>query len=189
MNVKTRQVILIVDDNITNLKVAVENLKAHGLDIITARSGEAGLERAKFARPDLILLDIDLPGVDGFEACRRIKADSATRDIPVIFMTALADVEYKVRGFAAGGVDYITKPIQVEELHARVDTHLTIRRLQQSLEERVKELDAFAHTVAHDLKNPLAAVIGYVQLLEGLKLDALPETARMSLAVISQNSY
>lgn len=189
MSVETRQVILIVDDNITNLKVAVENLKAHSLDVITARSGEAGLERAKFARPDLILLDIDLPGIDGFETCRRIKADSATRDIPVIFMTALADVEHKVRGFAAGGVDYITKPIQVEELHARVDTHLTIRRLQQSLEERIKELDAFAHTVAHDLKNPLAAVIGYVQLIESLNMGALPENARAALAVISQNSY
>jgi two-component system, sensor histidine kinase and response regulator len=189
MSVETRQVILIVDDNIANLKVAVENLKAHSLDVITARSGEAGLERARFARPDLILLDIDLPGIDGFEACRRIKADSATRDIPVIFMTALADVEHKVRGFAAGGVDYITKPIQVEELHARVDTHLTIRRLQQSLEERIKELDAFAHTVAHDLKNPLAAVIGYVQLIESLNMGALPENARMALAVISQNSY
>jgi two-component system sensor histidine kinase/response regulator len=189
MNIETRQVILIVDDNITNLKVAVENLKAHKLDVITARSGEAGLERARFARPDLILLDIDLPGIDGFEACRRIKADSATRDIPVIFMTALADVEDKVRGFAAGGVDYITKPIQVEELHARVDTHLTIRRLQQSLEERIKELDAFAHTVAHDLKNPLAAVIGYVQFIESLNMGALPEQARMALAVISQNSY
>ena len=99
-------------------------------------------------------------------------------------MTALADVEDKVRGFAAGGVDYITKPIQVEELHARVDTHLTIRRLQQSLEERIKELDAFAHTVAHDLKNPLAAVIGYVQLIESLNISVLPEHARMALAVI-----
>jgi CheY-like chemotaxis protein len=189
MSVETRQVILIVDDNITNLKVAAESLKAHRLDVITARSGEAGLERARFARPDLILLDIDLPGIDGFEACRRIKADSATRDIPVIFMTALADVEHKVRGFAAGGVDYITKPIQVEELHARVDTHLTIRRLQQNLEERIKELDAFAHTVAHDLKNPLAAVMGYVQLIESLNTGALPEHARMALAVISQNSH
>jgi CheY-like chemotaxis protein len=189
MNIETRHVILIVDDNITNLKVAVENLKAQGLDVITARSGEAGLERARFAHPDLILLDIDLPGIDGFEACRRIKGDSVTRDIPVIFMTALTDVEDKVRGFAAGGVDYITKPIQVEELHARVDTHLSIRRLQQSLEERVKELDAFAHTVAHDLKNPLAAVIGYIQLIESLNIGALPETARMALAVISQNSY
>jgi CheY-like chemotaxis protein len=188
LNIKTRQVILIVDDNITNLKVAVENLKANRLDVITARSGEAGLERARFARPDLILLDIDLPGIDGIETCRRIKADSATRDIPVIFMTALADVEDKVRGFAAGGVDYITKPIQVEELHARVDTHLTIRRLQQSLEERIKELDAFAHTVAHDLKNPLAAIIGYVQLIENLNLGALPENARLALAVIGQNS-
>src|SRR5919206_4005578 len=99
MHPDAKQVVLLVDDTIINLKVAVEDLRAHSLNVITARSGEAALDRARFARPDLILLDVDLPGIDGFETCRRLKADAATHDIPVIFMTALADLEDKVRGF------------------------------------------------------------------------------------------
>jgi two-component system, sensor histidine kinase and response regulator len=174
MSGTAQQRILIVDDNITNLKVAVENLKAHGLEILTARSGEVGLERASFARPDLILLDVGLPGIDGFEACRRLKANASTQDIPVIFMTALNDVEDKLKGFAAGGVDYVTKPVQVEELWARVNSHLTIRALQTELEDKIAGLNAFAHTVAHDLKSPLTQLIGGLELLRetaGAKLD------------------
>jgi len=189
MSAGARHVVLLVDDTIINLKVMVEDLQAHGLEVITARSGEAALERATFARPDLILLDIDLPGIDGFETWRQLKANPVTRDIPVIFMTALTDVEDKVRGFAAGGVDYITKPIQVEEVRSRVTTHLTIRSLQTQLEERVAELDAFAHTVAHDLKNPLTTMIGYVQLIEHMAQDELSDTIRLALTTIVQSSY
>lgn len=169
------KLILIVDDNATNLKVAIEHLKAHGLETIVARSGESGLERASFAQPDLILLDVQMPGIDGFETCRRLKASERTKDIPVIFMTALADVADKLRGFAAGGVDYVTKPIEVEEVWARVNSHLTIRALQQEMAERISELDAFAHTVAHDLKNPLGRIITGLDLLQdrvGSTLDA-----------------
>lgn len=164
MNDREKQIILIIEDNITNLKVAIENLKTHGLEVVIARTGEAGLERARFAHPDLILLDVGLPGIDGFEVCRLLKADKNTADIPVIFMTALADMQDKLKGFAAGGVDYITKPIQVEEVRARVNTHLTIRALQKELEEKVAELDAFARTVAHDLKNPLARIVTGLEL-------------------------
>lgn len=160
------KLVLVVDDNVTNLKVAIQYLKAQGLEIITARNGESCLDRAAYAQPDLILLDIQMPGIDGFETCRRLKANEVTRDIPVIFMTALSDVEDKVRGFEVGGVDYVTKPIQVEEVWARVSTHLTIRQLQQEMEERISELDAFAHTVAHDLKNPLSRIITGLDLLQ-----------------------
>lgn len=168
-----KKLILIIDDNVTNLKVAIEYLKTHGLEIIIARSGETGLERAAYARPDLILLDVRMPGIDGFETCRRLKANETTKDIPVIFMTALADVSDKVRGLTAGAVDYITKPIQVEEVRARVNTHLTIRALQLETAERIAELDAFAHTVAHDLKNPLGRIITGLDLLQEMAAPAL----------------
>src|SRR5947209_6488689 len=98
------QTILIVDDDVTNLKVAVEHLRAYSYTILTASNGQAGLERARLAQPDLILLDIRMPGIDGLETCRRLRANPATAAIPVIFMTALSDTDQKVRGFEAGAV-------------------------------------------------------------------------------------
>ncbi len=169
----TNKLILIIDDNVTNLKVAIEHLKTYGLEIIIARTGESGLERAAFAQPDLILLDVRMPGIDGFETCRRLKANETTKEIPVIFMTALADVSDKVRGFDAGAVDYVTKPLQAEEVWARVKTHLTIRALQQEMAEHISELDAFAHTVAHDLKNPLGRIITGLDLLQEMAMPLL----------------
>ncbi len=131
--------ILIVDDITANLKVAVEHLKLYNFEVLTARTGEAGIERARLAQPDLILLDVQMPGIDGFETCRRLKADPQTSAIPVIFMTVLTNVEDKLKGFAAGGVDYVPKPFQVEELIARVNTHLTIYRLQRELQTEIRE--------------------------------------------------
>lgn len=128
-------VILIIDDNIKNLEVTVECLQGHGYETITARNGEMGLRRAVFSHPDLILLDVLMPGMDGFETCQRLKDNPATRDIPVIFMTVAAEIEDKIRGFAAGGVDYITKPVQVEEMLARVGTHVTIQRTREALRQ------------------------------------------------------
>lgn len=177
------KLILIIDDNVTNLKVAIEHLKTYGLEIIIARNGESGLERAAFAQPDLILLDIRMPGIDGFETCRRLKDNETTREIPVIFMTALADVSDKVRGFDAGAVDYVTKPLQAEEVWARVRTHLTIRTLQQEMAERITELDAFAHTVAHDLKNPLGRIVTGLDLLQEMAMPQLDKQMREILAI------
>lgn len=181
-----KKLILIIDDNVTNLKVAIEHLKAHGLEIIIARNGESGLERAAFAQPDLILLDVRMPGIDGFETCRRLKANETTKEIPVIFMTALADVSDKVRGLTAGAVDYVTKPIHGEEVWARVNTHLTIRALQLEMAERIAELDAFAHTVAHDLKNPLGRIITGLDLLQEIAAPAL-EPQMQEILEISVN--
>src|SRR5687767_13240360 len=115
--------VLIVDDNVINLKLMMQQLKPYDYNILTARDGEAGIERARLVQPDLILLDVQMPQIDGFETCRRLKADPETRAIPVIFMTALSSIEDKLQGFAAGGVDYVPKPFQVEELLARVTTH------------------------------------------------------------------
>lgn len=128
--------ILIVDDTPANLSVVVDHLEDQGLTVAVAQGGEEALKRAAFIRPDLILLDVMMPGIDGFETCRRLKADETTRAIPVIFMTALADIHDKVQAFAAGGVDYVSKPFQIEELLARVKTHLDLRTVQQALVER-----------------------------------------------------
>src|ERR1700691_6104160 len=121
--------ILIVDDVPANLAVAVDYLEANQFHVVVAQDGEEGIERAQLVQPDLILLDVMMPGIDGFETCRRLKMDASTRDIPVIFMTALADTSDKVAGFAAGAVDYISKPFQIEELLARIKTHLALRGL------------------------------------------------------------
>lgn len=137
-----KPVILIIDDNITNLKVAIEHLQVYSFEILTARTGEAGLTRAQEARPDLILLDVQMPGIDGFETCRRLKANAHTTDIPVIFMTALSESEDKVRGLEAGAVDYVVKPLDAAELMARVNTHLKMRTLQAQLRQLNAELTA-----------------------------------------------
>lgn len=134
--------ILIVDDNVTNLKVAIDHLKAYGFEVLIARTGEMGLERARYGQPALILLDVQMPGIDGFETCRRLKAHPDTAAIPVLFMTVLSDPVDKVKGLELGAVDYLTKPIDLAETLARIQTHLALRELQLRLEERVRERTA-----------------------------------------------
>ncbi|HZW24871.1 MAG TPA: PAS domain S-box protein [Gallionella sp.] len=133
--------ILIVDDTPSNLSVVVNLFEDRGYRVAIAQDGEEGLQRAQLVQPDLILLDVMMPGIDGFEACRRLKAQESTRDIPVIFMTALASAEHKVRGFGAGAVDYVTKPLQIDEVMARVETHLKLSAAQKKLAEHNEELE------------------------------------------------
>ncbi|HEX6387733.1 MAG TPA: SpoIIE family protein phosphatase [Anaerolineae bacterium] len=130
----SRPNILIVDDTPDNLRLLSQILTDHHYHVRAVTSGERALESVRLAPPDLILLDIKMPGMDGFEVCAALKADSETRDIPVIFISALDDVTDKVRAFTVGGVDYITKPFQGEEVIARTQTHLALRQLQQQLE-------------------------------------------------------
>lgn len=125
--------ILVVDDNPNNLGVVGELLEDNDYNVTVAQDGEEALRRAEFGLPDLILLDVMMPGIDGFETCRRLKANPVTADIPVIFMTALTDVADKMAAFQAGGVDYISKPFQTEELLARVRTHLALRGARRDL--------------------------------------------------------
>lgn len=127
--------ILIVDDDPNNLAIMTDYLGGYNYNILVAEDGESGVRRAVFATPDLILLDVMMPGIDGYEACRKLKTIESTRDTPVIFMTALADTENKIKGFEAGAVDYITKPFQREEVLARVGVHLHIRELTNKLQE------------------------------------------------------
>ncbi|HXL45302.1 MAG TPA: sigma 54-interacting transcriptional regulator [Candidatus Binatia bacterium] len=140
MSLDQKPVILVADDTPVNLSVLLDLLGQSDFEVLIAEDGESALERATYARPDLILLDILMPQPDGFATCERLKAEPETRDIPVIFMTALADTIDKVRGFAVGAVDYVTKPFQPEELLARVRAQLTIRRLQSKLRESEERL-------------------------------------------------
>ncbi|MEW9899932.1 EAL domain-containing protein [Chitinivorax sp. PXF-14] len=131
-------IILIVDDTLASLKLLADTLKAEGYTVRAAQSGELALRAAALNPPELILLDIRMPGIDGYETCRRLKADPTTRDIPVIFLSAGGASEDKVQGFALGAVDYITKPFQHEELFARVRTHLLLHRLSSRLEAEIE---------------------------------------------------
>jgi len=128
--------ILIVDDNSANLGVLSDALSQAGFEVRVAKSGKMALERVKYALPDLILLDVMMPEMDGFETCRRLQANPETTQIPVIFMTALSDTANKVEGFQIGAVDYITKPFQQEEVLARVKLHLKLHVLAEKLEEK-----------------------------------------------------
>jgi len=164
--------LLIIDDIPENIGILFGLLSDQGHEVLIAEDGVTGLETAYSEQPDLILLDVMMPLVDGFEVCRRLKEQPTTQDIPVIFLTALSETHNKISGFQLGAVDYITKPLKHEEVLARVNTHLTVRRLQQQqqqyieqLKERNAELDAFAHTVAHDLKNPLGVITGMSEML------------------------
>lgn len=129
-------VVLVVDDNPTNLEVLSNALSHFGYETAVAVDGESAIEQINYYPPDLILLDVMMPGIDGFETCQRLKANPATQDIPVIFMTALSDSSDKVRGLTLGAVDYITKPFQQEEVLARVKLHLKLRYLARTLEQQ-----------------------------------------------------
>jgi PAS domain S-box-containing protein len=128
--------ILIVDDHPTNIKVLSDLLIAYGFAVLVAKDGENALQKLQRVSPDLILLDVLMPGIDGFETCQRLKAQENTQDIPVIFMTALTDAVDKVKGLTLGAVDYITKPLQHEEVIARINVHLQLRRLNKRLTEQ-----------------------------------------------------
>ncbi len=132
--------VLLVDDNVTNLQVLRQTLDGRGYKLLVAKNGPGALAIAQKAKPSLILLDIMMPDMDGYEVCRLLQADSETRDIPVIFLSALTDTKDKVKGLEVGAVDYIGKPFQPEEVIARVNTHLTINRLKMTLAEKNQEL-------------------------------------------------
>lgn len=143
--------LLVVDDVPANLAVLVDAASAAGFRVLLAETGERALKLAAKAAPDLILLDINMPGLDGLATCRLLKADAATREIPVIFVTALDDVLDKVAGLEAGGVDYVTKPIQPAEVLARVRVHLELRRLRAELQEEIRRRTEAERSLRHSL--------------------------------------
>ncbi|HEY9812869.1 MAG TPA: response regulator [Candidatus Sericytochromatia bacterium] len=134
-------IILIIDDTPTNLEILLDFLEDYGYKVVVSEDGESAIEMAEYAPPDLILLDIVMPGIDGFETCRRLKANQVTQDIPIIFMTALADNVDKVKGLNLGAVDYITKPLEHEEVLARINIHLRLQNLTKELIEQNVRLE------------------------------------------------
>jgi len=162
-----KQLILVVDDTPANLQVVTEALSDAGLEVAIATSGERAIKQANLSCPDLILLDVMMPGMDGFETCQRLKSSPVTRDIPVIFMTALSDTTDQVKGFQVGAVDYITKPFQEAELIARVTTHLKLHSLNERLEQQVEARTA-------ELKNNLQQLQeSQIQLVQSEKMTML----------------
>jgi len=158
--------VLVVDDVPDNVRVLVECLKAENFRALVAQDGNAALQRARQARPDLILLDVMMPGLNGFETCMRLKAEEGTRDIPVIFLTALDDHTEKLKGFQAGAVDYLTKPFQFEEVIARVNTHLTLKRYEQELRDANQQLEARVRERTAELNAALEEVQNLRERLE-----------------------
>jgi two-component system, sensor histidine kinase and response regulator len=181
--------LLIVDDKPQNLRLISDFLAEQGFELMLARSGAQALEKVRLEPPDIVLLDLRMPEMDGFEVCRRLKADAETSEIPVIFMTAVDDTAHKVEGFSLGAVDYITKPIQREELLARIRHHLQLHRLQlelaaqsDDLAHKNQELEAYGRTIAHSLKTPLASATRFLEILHKFKADNLSEEQRHLVA-------
>jgi signal transduction histidine kinase len=163
--------ILMVDDNPVNLQVLTSMLKQSGWRPRPVTSGRLGLQAASNDPPDLVLLDINMPEMNGYEVCEQLKADARLADIPVIFVSALGATMDKVRGFAVGGVDYITKPFQLDEVRARVTAHLELRRQRRELQSSYEKLreserlrDSLVHMIVHDLRSPLTAISAYLEL-------------------------
>ena len=169
MNSRTHT-ILLVDDSPVNLGLVVENLELQGYEVLVAQDGEEALQRAEATLPDIILLDVMMPGMDGFEVCQRLKENERTRDTPVIFMTSLNRLEDKMEGFAAGGVDYVTKPLQMDEVRARVGAHLKLRdlhrRLQYEIEQR-KQMEALVKQERNMLRTFFRALPAMAWMKDG----------------------
>ncbi|MBE9039778.1 hybrid sensor histidine kinase/response regulator [Oscillatoriales cyanobacterium LEGE 11467] len=190
---RTQPFILIVDDNPTNLSVLSQALKAAGYKVRMAVDGEDALAQVERHHPELILLDVEMPNMDGFETCCHLQKNPATEGIPVIFMTALADTQNKVKGLSLGAVDYITKPFEEAEVLARVKVHWQLKRLTNTLEQQVFErtqalqqaqvqlvqqekltaLGNLVSGVAHEINNPIGCIVGNVDAAQDYVNDLL----------------
>ncbi|WP_013323425.1 hybrid sensor histidine kinase/response regulator [Gloeothece verrucosa] len=181
--------ILVVDDTPDNVRLLATMLSEKGYKVRKALNGQIAINTVQTVPPDLILLDINMPGMNGYQVCQALKSDEKTQDIPVIFISALDDVLDKVKAFKVGGVDYITKPFQGEEILVRVENQLTIcrqkKQLQQEILDRQKAQEAlqvYLHAVSHDLRNP---VIGMSMIFNHLLKSSLktPDSPTISLSI------
>jgi two-component system, sensor histidine kinase and response regulator len=166
--------ILLVDDTVENLRLLAGMLATRGFDARPVTSGREALQAAAHEPPDLVLLDVTMPEMSGFEVCLKLRENPATRDVPIIFLTALTEVENKVKGFAVGGTDYVTKPFQLEEVLARVGNQLALRAARQQLErslQKVREAeqmrDDLANMIVHDMRSPLTVLLMQLEMMKG----------------------
>ena len=180
--------ILIVDDTPANLQLLTGMLKERGYRVRPVPSGKLAIQAVQNEKPDLVLLDINMPEMNGYDVCEHFKADAALKEIPVLFISALDETTDKVKAFAAGGVDYVTKPFQFEEVEARVKTHLKVRQLQVERDEQNRQLrenydqlkkleelrDNLTHMVIHDMRSPLMGITGCLEILEDAVENKLP---------------
>ena len=192
--------LLIADDTESNVKLLSHVLREVGYNVIAAFNGNDALELASARKPDLILLDVLMPDLTGFEVSKKLKTDASLKDIPVIFISALTDSDDVIKGFEAGGVDYIIKPFKKNEILARIRTHLILSVLQRERDERIKILklrenelqelnkqkDELVRMVSHDIQNPLTGIIGLSALLQK-ELSSSPDDVRNMLSIIEQS--
>ncbi|HEY5582496.1 MAG TPA: HD domain-containing phosphohydrolase [Rhodoferax sp.] len=179
--------ILVVDDTSASLRLLTDILKEEGYEVRSAISGELALRAATSNPPDLVLLDIRMPGMDGYEVCQRLKAEPGTRDVPVIFVSAVSETDEKVRGFALGAVDFVTKPYQRDELMARVRTHLELHRLRNHLEdlvaERTTELKQSEKQLRTSLLDSITALAAIVEMRDPYTAGHQRRVAQLAIAI------
>ncbi|MGI8602174.1 MAG: hybrid sensor histidine kinase/response regulator [Verrucomicrobiales bacterium] len=184
---QTIETILIVDDQEPNIQILGQLLTSMGFDVIPATGGEQALQRLEACQPDLILLDVLMPGMDGFAVCARLKEHPAWSKLPIIFVSAANDTNIIVRALEAGGVDYVTKPYQKAELLSRVRTHLALKRAQDDLRSLAEDKDELLGILAHDLKNHLSGMQLSASLLADRVAD-LPENSGRLVQNIFESS-
>ncbi|MEL6405261.1 MAG: hybrid sensor histidine kinase/response regulator [Chloroflexota bacterium] len=188
--------ILLVDDVIQNLHMLTDMLKNQGHEVVIALNGKEALEKVDEKRPDLILLDIQMPGMNGYEVCEKIKDDEDTEDIPIIFLSALSDTKDIVKGFEVGGVDYVSKPFKYREVLARVESQLALAQQREEIEalreqdkqqfDTLSELRSkFLHGTVHDLKSPLTGMTLYAQKLRGMPPENKEEMEEVADGITS----
>ena len=180
--------VLIVDDTPANLQLLAGMLKERGYHVRPVPNGALALRAAELQPPDVILLDVNMPDMDGYEVCRRLKQHEALRDVPVLFISALSEPIDKVRAFDAGGVDYVTKPFQIDEVQARIEAHVRLRRMRLELEDKNRTIEAsyqklremeqlrdtLTHMIAHDMRSPLTGILAALHFIKEDCASTLP---------------
>jgi len=179
--------ILVVDDQPANLRVVSALLSRNGYDVAPALTGAEALEQANAHVPDLVLLDMLMPGMDGFQLLHELRQQPALQDVPVIFLTAAQDRELLLRAFDSGAVDYVTKPFIPEELLARVGAHIALKQARDRLERVARERQELVNLVAHDLKNPLSSVLFASDIL--MQNGCRPERVPRYLQMIHESAH
>lgn len=194
--VKPKPLVLIVDDKPNNIKLICDTLKEENYEFAFATNGTQALEFVSGGLPDLILLDIAMPGLDGFEVCKRLKASPETKDIPIIFLTRFDEPENIVKGFDVGALDYVTRPFRGQELIARVRTHIELKKSQDTIMEQNKELkdlnatkDKFFKIIAHDLKNPFGILLQDSEFVVHKYDELKDEIKRSAIERIHKSSH